>query len=351
VTTKRRDRLRELLDAVLAGDLLAREALGRAADRHDDPGRSGAGVVDGGRHSLDEMAGRAFSSPFHFSRRLSRDTGEPPVAMRRRILLERAAWQLAQGTSVTDAAWAAGYESVEGFGRAFTAAFGRSPSVPGDSRWLPAPNGIHFHPPTSLWVRAAEQPMSPLTEQLVHHDLDDTRALLEMAKGLPADELHAVRQPGLTVLAWDGPEESIAAVLEHQVYAKEIWLASVEGLDTPSSDARPHPATLLERHDAVAPRWLAMVRDLDRRGGWDDVLIDALCDPPESFVMSSVVAHVLTYAAHRRQLARRMLVAAGVEVDQGDPIMWLRARNAGTAGDGPALGDTDDTTTMTEDGT
>jgi AraC family transcriptional regulator len=350
VTSKGRDRLRELLDAVLAGDVLAGEALGRTGAGHDGPGRSGADVGGAGRHSLDEMAGRAYSSPFHFSRRLSRDTGEPPVAMRRRILLERAAWQLAQGMSVTDAAWAAGYESVEGFGRAFTAAFGRAPSVPGESRWLPAPNGIHFHPPTSLWVRAAEQPMSPLTEQLVHHDLDDTRALLQTAEGLPRGELHAVRQPGLIVLPWDGPEESIAMVLEHQVYTKEIWLASVEGLDTPPSDAHPEPATLLERHDAVAPRWLAMVRDLDRRGGWDDVLIDALCDPPESFVMSSVVAHVVTYAAHRRQIARWMLAAAGVEVDQGDPIMWLRARRAATTA--PASGDTDDDmTTMTEDGT
>jgi AraC family transcriptional regulator len=336
VTRNGRDRLRELLDAVLAGDVLAGAV--RADVGIDGPD---VGADRGARHSLDEMADRAYSSPFHFSRQLSRDTGEPPVAMRRRILLERAAWQLAHGTSVTDAAWAAGYESVEGFSRAFTAAFGRTPSAPGEGRWLPAPNGIHFHPPMSLWIRAEEQPMNPLTEQLVAHDLDDTRALLEIAKGLPADELHAVRQPGLTVLSWDGPEESIAAVLAHQVYAKEIWLASIEGLDTPPTDARPDVGALMGRHDAVAPRWLAMVRDLDRRGGWDDVLIDALCDPPESFVMSSVIAHVLTYAAHRRQLARRMLTMAGRQVDDGDPIMWLRARRGVTGENDPTDPQTD----------
>ncbi|HEX6232359.1 MAG TPA: helix-turn-helix domain-containing protein [Jiangellaceae bacterium] len=306
-----RDRLRELLDAVL--------------EETDSP-------MEGQHRRLGDMADQALSSPYHFSRLLSRATGEPPVAMRRRVMLERSAWQLAHGTPVTEAAWAAGYESVEGFSRAFTRAFGRVPSSPaGESHWLPAPNGIHFHPPTSLWVRAEEQPMNPLTEQMVAHDLDDTRTLLEVSKSIAEDEFRAVREPGLTVLAWDGPEESIAAVLEHQIYTKEIWLASIEGLDTPSRAEAPEATGLLERHDTVAPRWLETVRDIDRRAAWNDRLIDALCDPPESFVMSSVIAHVLTYSAHRRQLVRRMLTAAGRDVGDGDPIMWLRAQRGETA--------------------
>jgi AraC family transcriptional regulator len=304
-----RDRLRELLDVVLEGT---------------------DGSVGGGRRRLDDLAGDALTSPFHFSRLLSRSTGEAPIAMRRRVMLERACWQLANGASVTDAAWAAGYDSVEGFSRAFTRAFGRPPSSPaGGSCWLPAPNGIHFHPPTSLWVRAEERPMNPLAEQLVAHDLDDTRALLGIAKGLSEDEFRAVLQPGTTVLSWDGPEESIAAVLEHQVFTKEIWLASIEGHDTPPREESADAARLLERHDAVAPLWLETVRDIDRRGAWNDRLVDALCDPPESFVLSSVIAHVLTYSAHRRQLVRRMLTAAGHDVDHGDPIMWLRSQRGG----------------------
>ncbi|WP_052665562.1 helix-turn-helix domain-containing protein [Nitriliruptor alkaliphilus] len=305
-----RDRLRGLLDAVLAGT------------------DSAAGED---RRRLDDMASDAASSPYHFSRLFSRATGEPPVAMRRRVLLERAAWQLARGTSVTDAAWLAGYGSLEGFSRAFTRAFGRPPSSPATgSHWLPAPNGIHFHPPMSLWVRAEEQVMDPLAEQMVAHDLDDTRVLLEVAKGLTVEEFQAVREPDLTVLSWDGPEESIGAVLDHQVASKEVWLAAIEGLDLPVRDDAPDAASLLERHDALASRWLATIRDIDRRGAWNDRLIDALCDPPESFVISSVIAHVLTYAAHRRLLVRRMLTTAGCEVDQGDPITWLRSQRGET---------------------
>ena len=172
--------------------------------------------------------------------------------------------------------------------------------------------------------------MNPVAEQMVAHDLDDTRTLLEVAKGLAHDELRAARQPGNTVLSWDGPEESIAAVLEHLILAKEVWLAAIHGHELPSRDDPPDATRLLERHDAVAPRWLETVRDIDRRGAWDDRLIDALCDPPESFVMSSVVAHVLTYSAHRRQVARRMLTTAGHQVDEGDPIMWLQAQRGET---------------------
>lgn len=293
-----RDRLRELLDAVL----------------------------DEGHRSLDEMAGGAYASPFHFTRQLSEGAGEPPVAMRRRVMLERAAWQLRGGASVTDVAFEAGYESVEGFSRAFAKAYGHPPSQPAaGSHWLPAPNGIHFHPPTSLWVHAGEHTMAQPLDLMVHHDLDDTRALLDLAKQLPdADYRREVRP----VLTWEGDETSVARILERQVFTKQVWLAAVLGEDFPPE--RPDdPATLIARHDEVAPRWLEMVRDVDRRGAWDDRIVDALCEPPESFVLGSIVAHVLTYSAHRRLGVRGMLRDLGVEVDEGDPINWLR-RRAGT---------------------
>ena len=293
-----RDRLRELLDAVL----------------------------DDANSTVTEMAEDAFASPFHFGRLVSRGSGESPMAMRRRVMLERAAWQLRQGAAVTDAAWTAGYGSVEGFSRAYSRAFGHPPSSPASRHWLPAPNGIHFHPPMSLWVQTKEQAMNPMVSHLVAHDLDDTEALLGVAEALTDEVLRAPRRCGGVVTAWEGAEESIRDVLDHHVYTKEVWLAAIDGADDVPREPDGDLAALRRRHRELTPRWLAFVQDLDRRGGWDDRLIDALCDPPESFVMSSVVAHVLTFAAHRRQLVRAMLAEAGVETDSGDPIMWFRAR-------------------------
>lgn len=292
-----RDRLRELLDAVL----------------------------DEEHATLADMAGGAHYSTFHLNRRLRREAGEPPVAMRRRVMLERAAWRIGLGSTVTDAAFEAGYESVEGFARAYARAFGHPPSTPAAGHWLPAPNGIHFHPPMSLWVQSTEHVMNPITEHLVRHDLDDTRHLLDLAKGVPDGAYEARLLPGLQLLCFDGPDESLADLLHHLVFTKEVWLAAICGDDFPAGGDRT-PSGLLARHDEVAPRWLATVRDLDSRGAWDDRLVDALCDPPESFVMGSVFAHVVTFAAARRQVARHALRHHGVAVDDGDPITWLRVQ-------------------------
>ena len=297
-----RDRLRELIDVVLDED----------------------------NRTLTDMAGDAYASPFHFSRQVTRGAGEPPVALHRRVLLERAAWQLREGAGVAEVAFAAGYESVEGFERAFARAYGRSPGAADDGprtrdgHWLPAPNGIHFHPPMSLWV--ADEPArgahDEVTALMVQHDVEDVRALIEAAKGLPDADYRRVRLPGWSVLPWDGAEESVAAVLDALVWSKEVWVASVEGGAHPARGAD-DPASLLARHDEVAPRWLAAVRDIARRGAWGDRLVDALCEPPETFVLGSVVAHVLTFSAHRRLLVRHLLRGAGVEIDTGDPIDWL----------------------------
>ena len=294
-----RDRLRELLDAVL----------------------------DEEHRSLDEMAQGAFSSPYHFARQLSAGAGEPPVAMRRRVMLERAAWQLRRGSSVTDVAFGAGYDSVEGFSRAFAKAYGHPPSRLADhgagSRWLPAPNGIHFHPPMSLWVHTGEQTMTQPLDLLVHHDLDDTRDLLVLAKQLSDDAYRRELPGGSRVHSWEGEEASVAAVLTSLVFTKEVWLAAVLGEEFPAG--RPDDVgTLLDRHDDAAARWLEMVRDIERRQAWDDRIVDALCEPPESFVLGSIVAHVLTYDAHRRLGVRAMLREHGVDTDEGDPINWLR---------------------------
>lgn len=304
---KRRDPWKVLLDSVLADD----------------------------HQNLSAMAAGANVSAYHFTRQVSARSGESPVAMRRRVTLERAAWLLQRGTSVTDCAFDSEYASVEAFSRAFTRAFGHAPTAmpPATERghWLSAPNGVHFHSPTVLYVDAGavvEQSAGDVLALLIRHDLDDVSALLQVCGELSDHDYRQIRLPGSVSLEWHGPDESLAQVMRHLVRSKLPWLACIEGSQAPDLHGPDDIETLQVEHADVAARWLAMVRDVERRGAWSDMIIDALCEPPESFLVSQIVAHELTFATHRRQLARWMLRDAGVDTTspalQSDPILWHR---------------------------
>src|SRR5690625_1330820 len=142
---------------------------------------------------------------------------------------------------------------------------------------------------------------------MVRHDLEDTDAVLAAAEAVPDEEYRRERMPGHEVLPWAGDESSLAEVVRHLALGKLPWLASIAGEDEPDLGGEVDAVSLRRRHSEISVRWLAMTRDVERRGAWGDRVIDALCDPPESFLLSQILAHVLTFSAHRRQVARWML--------------------------------------------
>lgn len=298
----RPDRLRDVIDAVL-------EALDEGLD---------------GR----ELAARAVLSPFHFNRLLRAGIGEAPGALRRRLMLERAAWQLGRGARVTDAAAEAGYEAVEAFSRAFTQAHGVAPSrfaaEPRDFR-LAAPNRIHFHPPGGLLLPgSARSPHMDLTDRLVEHEHWHTVRLLEQAAALSDAALDRELRPGLVVHDFEGPEPDVRTMLERIVFTKEVWTAAMAGGEVPSREERSISA-LMARLARVQPPFAKLVRRIRDRGEWDDAFVDALCTPPVSFSFGSVIAHILTVSVVRRQTVMGMLRELGVaDVEARDPIEWER---------------------------
>lgn len=153
---------------------------------------------------------------------------------------------------------------------------------------------------------------------------------MEAATALTDAQRAQVRLPGSRPRGFDGPDETLTQVLRHLVLSREPWLASIAGEAAPDLSGPDDPASLAARHRRTAPRWLAMIREVDRRGAWQDAIVDALCDPPESFLLSQILAHELTFSTHRRQLARWMLADAGADLRapnlDPDPIMWHRRR-------------------------
>jgi AraC-like DNA-binding protein len=245
-------------------------------------------------------------------------------------MLERAAWRLHRGESVSAVAVDEGWSSAEVFSRAFRRTFGVPPSRAADIQFrLSAPNGLHFHPPQSLWLDSDGDTKEPdISALMVAHDVADTDYLIDQAVALSKEQWTQEISPGHVVLDWDGPEPSIGAVLGAVVWTKEVWLATIEGRDFPRRETtQPEsttPEQLAAHHTDIGKRWCAMVSEYTEDGRLGDTIIDALCDPPESFQLYGIVAHVLTYSAHRRQLARSMLARHGVSTDRGDPLDWMR---------------------------
>jgi hypothetical protein len=111
--------------------------------------------------------------------------------MRRRLLLERAAFQLSHtSASVTDIALDANYASLEAFTRAFRKAFRVSPSLYRRMgtlySQLPAPNEIHFHAPGS---NAKGETDMDLFDRFAGNDSWHTRTLLRYASTLNDEQL------------------------------------------------------------------------------------------------------------------------------------------------------------------
>ena len=103
--------------------------------------------------ALDSLAAMTFFSPVHFHRIFKGMLGETVVEHIRRIRLERAAMRLACDlTTVTEAAFDAGYETVESFSRAFKKAFDCPPSKYMEQHWetryARLPGATHYLPVT-----------------------------------------------------------------------------------------------------------------------------------------------------------------------------------------------------------
>jgi AraC family transcriptional regulator len=279
-------------------------------------------AVDG-----DALAKRAYLSRFHFDRLIARGLGEAPATFRRRLLLERAAWQLLQGADVTRTAFDNGYGSSEAFTHAFVRAYGVAPSrfaAENLSYRLAAPNGIHFHAPAGLHIpgQSRRQTMD-LNDRLLEHDRWVTQGLLDCAAQLPDAQLDQEIFPNNVVDRIDGPETSIRALLDHHVFAKEVWNAAIGGTKFPEPAQDKSVTHMRNRHYSASKRFGELVRNVRERGEWDDAFVDALCDPPQSFTYGSVVAHVLVHAAHRRGLIAAGLTQLGArDVPSTCAIEW-----------------------------
>lgn len=282
-----------------------------------------------------ELASRACLSRFHFDRLVSAALGEPPGAFRRRVLLERAAYQLSSSTvTVIRIGSDAGYTSPDAFTRAFTRAYAATPSAYRGQRRhqhdLPAASGIHFHPPGGLRLPAIHRSdtMDVLTRMYDHH-VELTSGIIDRLGRLPDGALD--RPIELSVEGIDS-SPSLRDICDKTVRQLEMWVSAVEGADVIPA-GRATPEALHARLGEAAPRFRTLVVDRVAAGAGGETFLDATCQPPQTFTLGGVLAHVLTFAAVRRTMAVGALESAGVaDLGAGDPMRFVGGEGQDASG-------------------
>ena len=277
------------------------------------------------------LARHAYRSRTQFYRVFRAMIEETPVAMRRRLLLERAAWQLSRTQlSVTEISLSANYGSLEAFTRAFRKAFGVSPSLyrrmGATYTHLHTANGIHHHSSQDDTKGAGR--FMDLFDIFSGQESWHTRRLLDLAKTLNDDLLDRPLQIKVKVFPWDGPDQSLRQLLDRMVQTKEAWAAALTGGSAPLFDNAPPedrtPSAMLARMEKADAAFHGVLKDVRNRGAWEDTFVDALCEPPETFSFGGMFAHVITFNAYRRMIAIDVLRRLGVEVDGcGCPMEYV----------------------------
>ncbi|MGO4209862.1 helix-turn-helix domain-containing protein [Terriglobus sp. 2YAB30_2] len=276
----------------------------------------------------EDLARLAYQSRTQFHRLFRAVAEETPGAMRRRLRLERAAYQLAHTwMSVTDVALDANFGWLEAFSRAFRRAFRTSPSLYRRMRdphfHLPSSNKIHFLAPGSPEKRGGDM---DLFDRFAGNDSWHTRRLLEYASTLTEEQLDRPLPTVVELLPWRESNKTLRQLLENIIFTKEAWTAALSGAEMdmqgPPLSQRTPQAMLqrLEKTDVELHRILCDVRN---RSAWDDTFVDALCEPAETFTFGGVFAHIMTFNAHRRLMALDALRQLGVQTEGfGDPMEY-----------------------------
>jgi AraC family transcriptional regulator len=275
----------------------------------------------------DDLAARMYLSRSHFDRLVGAASGETPGRFRRRVLLERAAFRLlTSDTGVLDIAVEAGYSSHEAFTRAFSRAYGSAPSS-----WraaptriqLETPNGVHFHPPGGLRLPARTKVTSmDLLTRMVEHHVWLVGEMVERAATLSDDALDT---PILVSVEGVDDDPTLRTLLSRLIGQMHMWNQVIAHRDYDwSLEDHESVADMRERLATQGATFLGHVRDVVSEGRLDETFVDAHCSPPEVYTYGGLIAHVLTFAAHRRTLVVGALASAGVsDLGYGDPRKWV----------------------------
>jgi len=161
-----------------------------------------------------------------------------------------------------------------------------------------------------------------LIQKMVNHHVWLVGELLTRATGLSEAQLDAQIE-----ISVEGIDEhpTLRSLLARLVGQMDMWVSSVElreyDFDIEHGEGVSH---MQNRLSTVGPAFVALVHDLCTHERLDESFVDATCKPPRVFSYGGMIAHVLTFAAHRRTLVVGALHDLGItDLAAGDPMQWV----------------------------
>jgi hypothetical protein len=165
-----------------------------------------------------------------------------------------------------------------------------------------------------------------LTTAMIEHHVWLVGQMLERAATVDDAVLDAPIE-----ISVDGVDDSptLRSLLARLVGQMAMWEIAEQGAsDYDIAPEREMTVAQMQQWLAdVGPAFVALAHRVDDEGLVDVTFVNTMCSPPELFTYGGLLAHVITFAAHRRVLVCGALSDAGVgDLGAGDPRDWISER-------------------------
>ena len=161
-----------------------------------------------------------------------------------------------------------------------------------------------------------------LLARLLEHHVWLVGEIVDRSGRLPADRLD---EPITVSVEGVDDDPTLRSLLSRLVGQMDMWNAAMENRAYDFDVERGESLrSIRARLDSAGPEFLARAHEVIDESRLDETFVDATCDPPRVFAYGGMLAHVLTFAAHRRTLAIGALHSAGItDLGAGDPMRWV----------------------------
>jgi hypothetical protein len=161
-----------------------------------------------------------------------------------------------------------------------------------------------------------------LLARLLEHHVWLVGEIVDRSGRLPADRLD---EPITVSVEGVDDDPTLRSLLSRLVGQMDMWNAAMENRAYDFEVERGESLrSIRARLDSTGPEFLARANEVIGESRLDETFVDATCDPPRVFTYGGMLAHVVTFAAHRRTLAIGALHSAGItDLGAGDPMRWV----------------------------